>query len=312
MADNTAESDLLLEEFRQAWTHYRHLETIRSWYVGVFLTFTGVAVSFLAKSLDPPTPRNHFITIIIITFICHFGLAVIGSLSNIKVGMYRYIKAYNNIRNIIYNDKYEKIVKNIHIFNDEAVKISRSVRVDTTALPLIWFIVIIFFLYLFFVGVRLTLWGEPSVNGKSILEGWRWFAFLIMWFFFVLYTLSVAFRVKCYAVATRARTVEPAQEVEFLEVLGIVINVYRKKILLFRIISSSINNSSFIKYISNSSFIKYISNSSFIKYISNSSFIKYINNAYLKLSRRYMVRLFIPRRLLRLRNTSDSDNPKQD
>jgi hypothetical protein len=56
--DLQAQSKLLLEEFQQAWEHYRHLESGRSQYVGFFFTVLLASAGFGIPALTEETWRN--------------------------------------------------------------------------------------------------------------------------------------------------------------------------------------------------------------------------------------------------------------
>lgn len=51
---------LLIEEYREAWAHYRHLETKRSTYLGFFFTFAVGVLGFIFTMLQRD-PDNHWV-----------------------------------------------------------------------------------------------------------------------------------------------------------------------------------------------------------------------------------------------------------
>src|SRR5262245_6145762 len=77
--------DLLMEEFKQAWEHYRHLEKARTQYINFFLTAALASAGFITslfKNLKPESVEKALIGALIVIWV--FNLLLLFVYVNVK------------------------------------------------------------------------------------------------------------------------------------------------------------------------------------------------------------------------------------
>ncbi|MCD4726277.1 MAG: DUF4231 domain-containing protein [Pirellulales bacterium] len=103
-------NDLLLEEFRQAWSHYRHLESARTQYLGFFFAslfaYVGIAIS-ATKNVQPE--NTAWVALLLLTlnwllFILTLSLFV-GGIRKMGNLLFHYENTWKTIRATVYGQE---------------------------------------------------------------------------------------------------------------------------------------------------------------------------------------------------------------
>ena len=110
MVDRTERNNLLLEEFRQAWEHYRHLENNRAWALGFLFTVALAGAGFIAKLLSEGAvtekPDTYLFSCSIVLAVGGIAPFIYARIAKTAVVMRHYADAWRAIRREIYGDNY--------------------------------------------------------------------------------------------------------------------------------------------------------------------------------------------------------------
>ncbi len=122
--DQNSETSLLIEEFKQAWEHYRHLENTRSKYITTALTFFLSAMAFngLMFRLESKLGPDLFIVLLLANaMVLFFSYYLRQSVLAIRPVLEHYGNVMTGVRHHIYNDG-EKMDAEFSARQNEEVK----------------------------------------------------------------------------------------------------------------------------------------------------------------------------------------------
>ncbi|MBA7704627.1 hypothetical protein ES703_113444 [subsurface metagenome] len=145
----TTKEDLLLEEFKQAWEHYRHIERGRSWLTGFLYTVAlaaAGAVMLLFKESNVSTDA-YSITLVIAFLVGSLALAVRLCLQKYTLVLAHYVRAWRKIRRCIYKQNFAELNKHLDVYENSAAK--RSLFSETKTINfMVWSVAVVAGFYL--------------------------------------------------------------------------------------------------------------------------------------------------------------------
>lgn len=103
--------ELLLQEFKEAWVHYRHVETTRSAYLGFFFTVTFGVLSFVTSILAKDSAKeNVLFAVLILGWVLNLTTTCIyGAIHKCGVVLAHYETIMNRVRKIVYGGAYSEM-----------------------------------------------------------------------------------------------------------------------------------------------------------------------------------------------------------
>ena len=120
----TMKEKLLLEEFKQAWEHYRHIENARLRLIGFLYTValaSAGAVMVLFKE-DKPSRDAYSITLVIAFLVGSLALSIHLHFKSQKAILHHYVTAWRHIRKIIYDQDFTQLNNALDVFENSPVK----------------------------------------------------------------------------------------------------------------------------------------------------------------------------------------------
>lgn len=115
---------LLLEEFKEAWLHYRHIEQMRIRHLAFFFTVSLAGTGVVAALADTgePTQLQLWAAALFTFVLIVIGLFVRGSIRRWDPPMSHYEKVFTRIRQEVYGNEFEKFNALLNLRKDEVVK----------------------------------------------------------------------------------------------------------------------------------------------------------------------------------------------
>ncbi len=118
--------DLLLQEFQEAWNHYRHLENERSWSLGFLITITIASIGFMANILGEPKCKEsaniHFASMLVMVAVCALGIATYARVNKTRFALRHYIKVWCFVRMQFYGKKYEELNRELNVWDNRSIQ----------------------------------------------------------------------------------------------------------------------------------------------------------------------------------------------
>lgn len=185
--------DLLLQEFQEAWNHYRHLENERSWSLGFLFTITMASVGWTAKILSESTPKEsvnaHFSCMLVMIAVCALAITIYARVSKTYFALRHYVKAWHFIRMKFYGKAYEELNSELDVDYDKSIQAYFTGDTVTTNW-MIWAVIIFSFTYLIF-GVC-GFWPHFHLNRdhRGVIAILTFL--LLLFFLFVLFSIRRA------------------------------------------------------------------------------------------------------------------------
>jgi len=145
----TTKEELLLEEFRQAWEHYRHIEKTRSWATGFLYTvalaaFGGVLMLFKEAK---PSSDAYSVSLVMVFLVGSLGLAVRARVQKETLVLDHYLRAWRYVRQRIYTIEFDELDRNLHVDKHSLIKQFYPGEIETTNF-MVWLVVVVAWVYL--------------------------------------------------------------------------------------------------------------------------------------------------------------------
>ncbi len=157
------EKQLLLEEFRQAWEHYRHLENARAWYLGFFYTTAAGGITLIMYLLFRDVCVEPSLNVVLGTYLisCAIGvlaLIVLTTVTATGVALSHYANVFEVIRKTIYSKTlFDEVNPKIDVFLNPAVQMAHKGGASKTTKKILWGVFLFVLLYLLLFGVFFPL-----------------------------------------------------------------------------------------------------------------------------------------------------------
>lgn len=196
--------DLLLQEFQEAWNHYRHLENERSWSLAFMFTITIGAIGWIGKILSEPELKEsktaHFSTMLIMGAVCALGITIYARVSRTRFVLRHYVKAWRFVRMKFYGKTYEELNRKLDVYYDRSVQSYFGAGTFTT-IWMIWAVIIGSFAYL--------ILGAIGAWPHLMLDRIHRVVVAILALSLFLFASAVIFRVRRAKAMSDARDYEP-------------------------------------------------------------------------------------------------------
>ncbi len=118
--------ELLLQEFQQAWNHYRHLENERAWSLGFMFTITIASIGWIGKILSDPALKDsktaHFSTMLIMVALCALGITIYARVTKARFVLRHYVNAWRFVRKKLYGKSYQELNLSLDVYYDRSVQ----------------------------------------------------------------------------------------------------------------------------------------------------------------------------------------------
>lgn len=110
---NNNDKKILLTEFTELWSHYRHLESNRATYIGFFFTviiasigyYLKISIEFYSSAKSVNSELFIFGSIIFGWILLILNLYIYSCIKKIGYVLYPYEKAIENLRHLVYSNK---------------------------------------------------------------------------------------------------------------------------------------------------------------------------------------------------------------
>lgn len=116
--------NLLLEEFKQAWEHYRHVENSRLSVVGFLFTVvlaSGACISLLFNG-SHPSSEAYFLTLVVAFLVGVLAVVIYARLAKQSLVLRHYAQVWKFLRQVAYGQEYSKLSSHISIYENPAVQ----------------------------------------------------------------------------------------------------------------------------------------------------------------------------------------------
>lgn len=180
--NDDSKTRLLLEEFRQAWAHYRHLETSRTWAIGLLYSVVLAGVAGIWKLQNQASATDYFASFVLAFFVGLLALNVYVRTMRLQVVLNHYASVLREIRRKIYGSEFNNINKLLDAYENPAVKRFFSSVSQMSK----WSILIV----IFSVMVYLVFGAFACITAK--IPGWLSHSISIgMLLFYVIITITI-------------------------------------------------------------------------------------------------------------------------
>ena len=101
--------ELLLQEFKEAWAHYRHIENTRAAYLGYVVTAVFGVLALVGNAVKSEPPLPHWIVfsaLLLLDVLCTY---VYGSIRKLRSVLREYEGTISRVRQLVYKDTYAEL-----------------------------------------------------------------------------------------------------------------------------------------------------------------------------------------------------------
>jgi len=179
---NKEKKNMLLEEFKQAWEHYRHVENIRlsitGFIIAIFIAGIAGIYSLIYKNPEPAKDA-YFFTLVVSFFMGLLTLTVYLRIIRANMVLHHYSKVWDFIRKEFYKNDYDEYCLKIDIYKNSKIK---CFIVNEKKIIKCMIITIIITLILYLGSGFIPVW--PQYN----LEYWQRVIVLILYTILLVFT----------------------------------------------------------------------------------------------------------------------------